>query len=473
MFRKVGVGIFEDCRKLASDYNLRCEGLIDLRHLARRECLQLRTESLQAMSAWAGLSLSKDPSVRLSDWAAPCLRSEQIRYACEDAIVGLAIVRIIYARSRYISKKLSGAPLCWRADLESVLVDFCIDFCDVPVSVRSIDKSIRASEALEFETRHRRVLKDASSVPTRKSDLYHNCRLEAPDGSVLANLDHNRAAWYLRKGLAVALHGPACPKAGSIISHDDIPNGKERRNEEYIEGTSEFDSDFTSLDSEMNGRCVFRAVCACDVEPGAIRLLFEPKGRGHEGNEYYTSPKANVCVACGKGSQLQRYSVVPPVYRRLMPEALKSRSSFDIVLLCTACHQRADCHAAALRETLARECSAPLKEPRPARRIVDEEGALKEAQGDLHRGGTLKEVRSLAKALLTAGEKLPPLRRAYAESTLAQYFQVVSRALSRAVAPNCILTWSDRFAASACGFLVCFPEAVAPGFDRHQKATQA
>jgi ribonuclease D len=75
---KLGVGIRDDCQRLANDYGLACNGLVDLRNLARREALQVRAESLQALSAWAGLTLSKDPSVRLSDWAASHLRPDQV-----------------------------------------------------------------------------------------------------------------------------------------------------------------------------------------------------------------------------------------------------------------------------------------------------------------------------------------------------------------------------------------------------------
>ena len=36
---------------------------------------------------------------------------------------------------------------------------------------------------------------------------------------------------------------------------------------------------------------------------------------------------------------LMRWSVVPPSFRSLLPEAHKSRDSHDIVLLCTRCHE--------------------------------------------------------------------------------------------------------------------------------------
>jgi hypothetical protein len=290
--------------------------------------------------------------------------------------------------------------------MEADMAAFCADFRDIPVSARSVDRTARPTDSTaSTDSRRGRALKDASSVPTRKTDLYHNCRLEAPDGSVLANLDHDRASWYLRKGLAVVLHQPDCRLAAAPDC---------ARDQQTADAGDGADFDSSPMESASGGEerdgGTGDAGCECTRRVGAIRLLFEPRGRGHAGNEYYTSPKANVCVACGAAARLQRYSVVPPVYRRLMPEALKSRSSFDIVLLCTACHQRADCHAVILREALAGECGAPLREPAAAPRSAAE--------------AAWKEARSLAKALLTAGERIPAERRAYAEETLARYFEV-------------------------------------------------
>ena len=38
-----------------------------------------------------------------------------------------------------------------------------------------------------------------------------------------------------------------------------------------------------------------------------IKLRFEPRGRGHEGNLYYLAPKANECVVCAAQVGLLRY----------------------------------------------------------------------------------------------------------------------------------------------------------------------
>jgi hypothetical protein len=455
---KVGVGIRDDCQKLANDHGLACNGLVDLRNLARRENIQARAESLQALSAWAGLTLSKDPSVRLSDWAATHLRADQvriheatfcryepddsctrqIRYACEDAVVSLAVVHRMHTSSRGTHPPYAcgstpeAACLAWTADTHAALAAFCAEFRDVGVAPRTAPPADRGGAAGEPARRGSgKSLRDASGVPSRKSDLYHNCRLEAPDGAVLANLDHDRAAWYLRKGLAAVIHGPDCRPAPRPAPAPPRPAPERGDMGTDLGRSGEGDAGLEGGGADMGEGVTGESTggvgagggaggcgewCTCLLRPGAIRLLFEPRGRGHEGNVYYTSPKANVCVVCGAAAHLQRYSVVPPLYRRRLPEALKSRSSFDIVLLCTACHQRADVLASALRAALARECVAPLTQAPPARGPAELAG---------------KEARSLAKALLTARDRLPAQRRAHAERVVREYLQVPLHRLSK------------------------------------------
>ncbi len=104
-----------------------------------------------------------------------------------------------------------AACLAWTADTHAALAAFCAEFRDAGVAPRTAHRGGVAGEPARRGSG--KSLRDASGVPSRKSDLYHNCRLEAPDGAVLANLDHDRAAWYLRKGLAAVIHGPDCRPA--------------------------------------------------------------------------------------------------------------------------------------------------------------------------------------------------------------------------------------------------------------------
>merc|ERR1712113_1238712 len=77
----------------------------------------------------------------------------------------------------------------------------------------------------------------------RKSPLYHNAKLEAPDGQRLCVCDTKKAAWYVAKGI------------GSYV----------------------------------------------DEEKLTVRLNFEPSGRPRgPAADYYLSTKNNCCVVCSK-----------------------------------------------------------------------------------------------------------------------------------------------------------------------------
>jgi hypothetical protein len=138
-------------------------------------------------------------------------------------------------------------------------------------------------------------------LPHRKHDLYENCRMLAPDGELICTCDRKKLKWYIEKGIA------------DLISED----------------------------------------------PPTIRLKFTPGGRGHAGDAFYLTPKENRCVACGKVEKLCRHSIIPHLYRKHFPEAVKSRSSHDIVLLCTQCTHRISLLDAQLMDRLAHEYNAP------------------------------------------------------------------------------------------------------------------
>jgi hypothetical protein len=51
----------------------------------------------------------------------------------------------------------------------------------------------------------------------------------------------------------------------------------------------------------------------------AIRLLFEPRGLGNHGDNFYLETKSNICVACGVSKSLIRHSIVPHSFRTHFP----------------------------------------------------------------------------------------------------------------------------------------------------------
>lgn len=96
--------------------------------------------------------------------------------------------------------------------------------------------------------------------------------------------------------------------------------------------------------------------------PPVLQLLFKPKGNGWDGDEYYLAQKANTCVKCNHSvvEDLTRHHIVPLVYRKAMPDTIKSHSSFDIMPLCIPHHEEYEFHAYKLKNELALKYDAPL-----------------------------------------------------------------------------------------------------------------
>ncbi len=106
---KLGVGIHEDFKRLHEDYGVECRGYLDLRSLAlqhHRAGLAHGGDSpapmprgLQSLAAHVGINLDKAHSVRVSDWEALELTTEQVRYAAEDALAALLVWQRLALRS--------------------------------------------------------------------------------------------------------------------------------------------------------------------------------------------------------------------------------------------------------------------------------------------------------------------------------------------------------------------------------------
>lgn len=141
---------------------------------------------------------------------------------------------------------------------------------------------------------------------TKSSNLYDNCFLQAPDGTLLCTCDKKKAEWYISKGLGTEI---------------------------------ERDRTFT------------------------VRLNFEPAGMPvGEVGEYYQSKKENRCVVCGREDELIRKNVVPHEYRKYFPSIMKDKTSHDILLLCFHCHQISNISDIKIRKMLEVQCDAPIYE---------------------------------------------------------------------------------------------------------------
>ncbi|KAM8736831.1 exonuclease 3'-5' domain-containing protein 2 isoform 1-T1 [Acanthopagrus schlegelii] len=352
---KVGVGCYEDGKRLTRDYGLSMTCTVDLRYLALRQRLTTVNNGLSLKSLAADLlnvSLDKSLELRCSDWEADQLTLEQMTYAARDAQVSIALFLHLLSLSSEAGPVLSSG--CSYSELAAR----CQGLVDVPFRGRG-DGEDKASDG----ERRRRTRKPPTyespesgdqQVPdprknnkrkplgvgysARKSPLYDNCFLHAPDNQPLCTCDKKKAKWYLDKGIGV-------------------------------------------LQSE---------------DPFVVRLLFEPSGRPDSQQDYYLTAKENLCVVCGKADSYIRKNIVPHEYRRHFPTEMKDHNSHDILLLCTSCHAASNVHDGFLKQQLAEEFSAPQGCEEGVRLLEDSDR---------------RRVRSAARALLTAGEGLPEQRR--------------------------------------------------------------
>lgn len=132
------------------------------------------------------------------------------------------------------------------------------------------------------------------------NQIYHNYTVLSPDGIEMFRCDRKKFEWYLRKGLA-----------------------------------SQIDTD-------------------------TIRLLFQPKGLGWNGEHFYLQDRENKCCVCGSEKELSKHHVIPYCYRKHMPENLKNNNYFDVLPLCMTCHRSYEKFAFKRKQELAAKHNAPI-----------------------------------------------------------------------------------------------------------------
>ena len=149
--------------------------------------------------------------------------------------------------------------------------------------------------------------KNTMSTFICKHPIYESCKMLAPDGQQLCFCDYKKMTWYVSRNLA------------EMISED----------------------------------------------PPVFRLYFEPNARGcvdenSKSSNFYTAPRNNCCVICGKTDNYLRFHIVPLLYRSCFPENLKSHKSHDVVLLCLSCHEKARLVYEKKKEEISKKYNVPL-----------------------------------------------------------------------------------------------------------------
>ncbi|NXT25878.1 EXD2 protein, partial [Syrrhaptes paradoxus] len=332
---KVGVGCWEDACKLLHDYGLPVKGSMDLRYLAMRQrkdllhnCLSLKSLAEKVLNC----PLDKSPHVRCSNWEAEELTRDQVLYAARDAQVSVALfLHLLGFASLPATSEHENSVTAWKEALGK-----CRGLVDIPFRGRrsgSTEEEKSGEQRSPQKTKNRRS--SVSGHPSvsqqmrdprkqkrkplgvgyspRKSPLYDNCFLHAPDGQPLCTCDRKKAQWYLDKGI------------GELVSTD----------------------------------------------PFVVKLRFEPSGRPESQVDYYLTVKENLCVVCGKRESYIRKNIVPHEYRRHFPIQMKDHNCHDVLLLCTSCHAISNYYDNHLKQQLAEEFGAPIGSEEGMRLLED------------------------------------------------------------------------------------------------------
>lgn len=359
---KVGVGCYEDGKRLTHDHGLTLSCTVDLRYLALRQRQAVLNNGLSLKSLAADLlnvTLDKSLELRCSDWEADVLTQEQMTYAAHDAQISIALFVHLLGLNKEPRLPAEGEAVFVQ------LASCCQGLVDVPFRGRyggegeegerrrrsrksTVDSPESGDQQVPDPRRNKRKPLGVG-YSARKSPLYDNCFLHAPDGQPLCTCDKKKAKWYLEKGI------------GELVSED----------------------------------------------PFIVRLLFEPSGRPDSQKDYYLTAKENLCVVCGKVESYIRKNIVPHEYRRHFPAEMKDHNSHDILLLCTSCHAASNVHDGILKQQLAEEHSAPQG---------CEEGIRLLEDADRRR------VRSAARALLSASNGMPESRKEELLSVIQSFF---------------------------------------------------
>ena len=141
-------------------------------------------------------------------------------------------------------------------------------------------------------------------------------------------------------------------------------------------------------------------------DPPIIRLTFQPRGPGHDGDPYFLQQFQNRCVVCGTMKELSHHHIVPYGYRRYWDRGSEEtgRWMYDVLLLCIYCHDHYERRAHELKEEIAKEYGVP-------------------SSGISNIGPTEVRVIKCASALYRHRDKLPEERKKEFEETVRTYLK--------------------------------------------------
>ena len=177
-----------------------------------------------------GRDLVKTRDITCSNWEQPILSGEQVKYAASDAIAALLILgtlinhKLSHRRSRWGLEEepslVQSFEQCISIDSESLsptnnterdnngILNLLLNDEAVTTCILSLCQGLVGTEFKQLSKTNRPLTdKDGihsertTAYSVRKTPLYYNCQLKAPDGTLLSTVDQKKVDWYISKGL--------------------------------------------------------------------------------------------------------------------------------------------------------------------------------------------------------------------------------------------------------------------------------
>ena len=267
---KIGVGVFDDAKKLKEDYGLLVRGSLDLRHYVMTYRPGLKAKGLAGLaSSFIGVKMDKDWRVRASNWEAEVLSERQIAYAANDAFVATHILlQIAFENLDLYSRGKEAENI---EELSNHAYEIAKLYYGVPYRDKGPANLIKCKETNSSSSTARGASASSNTgtkygkILPKKTKKVHNAKLIGPDDKPLCVCDTKKAMWYVNKELGV------------IVDRQSDDKGA----------------------------------------PMTVKLNFEPVGSHEEAvREYHLLDITHVCVVCGEEKSYMRKYIVPHEYRK-------------------------------------------------------------------------------------------------------------------------------------------------------------
>ena len=199
---KLGVGVGDDAHKVLRDFGIAVRGWVDTAHIASALRPNWKKFGLAGqVQAFLGVTLDKNFKVRCGDWEADDLSKKQIHYAANDALSGLNVALVMAAEMADEGFE-SVSELCRpKASFTRLLRSFREISYKYKMRKNKSSSPDLPPVSFDVEKKLTSAKDPVKKMTVRKTPLYHNAQLEAPDGQQLCVCDIKKAKWYVAKGL--------------------------------------------------------------------------------------------------------------------------------------------------------------------------------------------------------------------------------------------------------------------------------